>query len=229
MTGGDGGYAEYVNVPAANLYRLPTQLSFEEGALIEPLNCTYGAFVKALPHPGESVLIFGDGPAGLLFAQVAHAHGCGPILMVGGSRLRLELSCQLGVAESWDYRDPDVADGVLRATDGEGPDIAVEASGANDAVRQTFALVRRGGRVVLYGITGAHNANIPSDLIVAKDLIIVTGIGSPLLWDEVIALAASGSVDLKTLVTHRFALEEFESAIAVAADSEQSGKVVICS
>jgi L-iditol 2-dehydrogenase len=130
------------------------------------------------------------------------------------------------VAEAWDYRDPELDGRVLRATNGEGPDIAVEASGADAAVRQAFDWVRRGGRVVLYGISGARTPNIPSDLIVTKDLTVVTGIGSPQQWDQVIRLAAAAKVDLLPLVTHRFPLEDFEHAVAVASDVTQSVKVV---
>lgn len=227
-TGGDGGYAEYVTVPATNLYVLPEQLTLEEGVLIEPLNCTFGAFFKARPRPGESVLIFGSGTAGLLFLQLARACGCAPILLVGGGAVRLELAQKAGASEVWSYRDRELAEHVLRATNGEGPDIAIEASGADAAVRQAFDWVRRGGRVVLYGISGARTPNIPSDVIVTKDLTVVTGIGSPLLWDEVIAFAGAGRIDLAALVTHRFALEDFESALSTAADSAQSLKVALC-
>jgi threonine dehydrogenase-like Zn-dependent dehydrogenase len=227
-TGGDGGYAEYVTVPATNLYVLPEQLTFEEGALLEPLNCTFGAFCKAQPRPGQSVLVFGSGPAGLLFVELAQACGCGPILLVGGGAARLDLGRKLGAAETWSYRDGELAGHVRRATNGEGPDIAIEAAGAHVAVQQAFDWVRPGGRVVLYGISGAPTPNIPSDLIVTKDLTVVTGIGSPLLWDEVIRFASAGKINLLSLVTHRFPLEDFENALSVAADSERAVKVMLC-
>ncbi len=226
-TGGDGGYAETVTVPAANLYTLPPGLSFEAGTLIEPLNCTYGAFLKAGPRPGQSVLILGSGPAGLLFVQLARAFGCTPVLLVGGGAPRLKLGSQLGAAEAWDYREPGIAERVREATDGEGAEIAVEASGSDEAVGHSFELARRGGRVVLYGISGAGRRNIASDLIVSKDLSVVTGIGSPLLWDEVIRLADGGGMDLASMVTHRFRLEEHAQALATAADVERSVKVVL--
>jgi threonine dehydrogenase-like Zn-dependent dehydrogenase len=227
-TGGDGGYAEYVTVPMSNLYALPERLSFEAGSLIEPLNCTYGAFMKARPRPGESVLVFGSGPAGLLFVELALACGCAPILLMGGGAARLDLGRKLGASHVWDYQDAELADRVLCATNGEGPDIAIEASGADAAVHQAFQWVRRGGRVVLYGISGASKSNIASDQIVEKDLTVVTGIGSPLLWDQVIRLADAGKVNLLPLVTHRFPLEDFERALDVAADVTQSTKVVFC-
>ena len=110
--------------------------------MIEPLNCTFGAFFKAQPRPGESVLIFGSGPAGLLFVELAHACGCGPILLVGGGAPRLRLGSELGAAECWDYRDPRIAGRVLEATHGEGAHIAVEASGSDEAVGHAFELAR---------------------------------------------------------------------------------------
>ncbi len=79
---------------------------------------------------------------------------------------------------------------VLRATEGRGPDIVVEASGADRAVGQAFEWVRPGGRVVLYGVSGTGRPNISSDRIVQKDLQVVAGIGSPLLWDRAVQLAA---------------------------------------
>jgi threonine dehydrogenase-like Zn-dependent dehydrogenase len=225
-TAGDGGYAECVTVPVTNLHELPERLSFEEGALIEPLNCTYGAFVKARPRPGQSVLIFGSGPAGLLFVELARACGCTPILLVGGGAPRLESGRQRGAAEVWDYHGGQIAERILHATSGEGPEIVIEASGADSAVTQAFEWVRRGGRVVLYGISGAGRPNIPSDSIVSKDLTVVSGIGSPLLWDEVIHLADAGTLVLRSLVTHRFHLEEFEQALVLATDVDQSIKVM---
>jgi threonine dehydrogenase-like Zn-dependent dehydrogenase len=203
-------------------------MTHEIGTLMEPLNCTYGAFIKASPKPGESVLIVGSGPAGLLFLQSARAFGCAPLLMSGGGALRLELARQLGATETWDYKLPDLGDRIQGATDSEGPHIAIEASGTDAGVRQAFESVRPGGRVVLYGITGTSNHNIPSDLIVSKGLTVVTGIGSALLWDEIIALAASGQMNLAPIITHRFSLDEHERALSVASDVEQSAKVVFC-
>jgi threonine dehydrogenase-like Zn-dependent dehydrogenase len=163
-----------------------------------------------------------------LFLKLARACGCGPILLAGGGAARLELGRKLGASEAWNYRNGELADQVLRATNGEGPDIAIEASGADIAVGQAFDWVRRGGRVVLYGISGARAPNIPSDTIVTKDLSVVTGIGSPLLWNDVIHFAATGTIHLLPLVTHRFPLEDFESALSVAADSELAVKVIFC-
>ncbi len=227
-TGGDGGYAEYVTVPAANLYRWPEALSFEEGAIMEPLNCTWGAFLRAQAQPGESVLIFGSGPAGLLFLALARASGCTPICMIGRGEVRLNLAKRFGAAETWVYRDAGLRDKVMQATEGKGPDIVVEASGADTAVGQAFEWVRPGGRVVLYGVSDTGQANILSDRIIQKDLYVATGIGAPLLWDRGVQLAAGGRLDLRSLVTHRFPLEKAEEALALARDGDRAIKVVLC-
>ena len=227
-TGGDGGYAEYVTVPAANLYRWPQTLSFEEGAMMEPLNCTWGAFLKAQAQPGESVLIFGSGPAGLLFLALARTSGCAPVFMIGRGEVRLGLAARFGATETWVYRDADLREKVLLATGGRGADIVVEASGTNVAVGQAFEWVRPGGRVVLYGVSDSNQPNILSDRIVQKDLQVVAGIGSPLLWDKGVQLAAGGLIDFRSLVTHRFPLEKAEEAISTARDGDRAIKVVLC-
>jgi len=227
-TGGDGGYAEYVTVPAANLYRWPEALSFEEGAVMEPLNCTWGAFLKAQAQPGESVLIFGSGPAGLLFLALARTAGCAPVFMIGRGEVRLGLAKRFGAAETWVYRDADLREKVLQATGGRGADIVVEASGANIAVRQAFDWVRPGGRVVLYGVSDSNQPNILSDRIVQKDLQVVAGIGSPLLWDKGVQLAVGGLIDFRSLVTHQYPLEKAEEALATARDGDRAIKVVLC-
>ena len=227
-TGGDGGYAEYVTVPAANLYHWPETLSFEAGAIMEPLNCTWGAFLRAQAQPGESVLIFGSGPAGLLFLTLARASGCTPVFMIGRGEVRLSQAKRFGAAETWVYRDTDLQEKVLQATGGRGPDIVVEASGADRAVGQAFEWVRPGGRVVLYGVSDTGQANILSDRIVQKDLYVVTGIGSPLLWDRAVQLAAGGLIDFRSLVTHGFPLEKAEEALSIARDGDRAIKVVLC-
>jgi threonine dehydrogenase-like Zn-dependent dehydrogenase len=227
-TGGDGGYAEYVTVPAMNLYRWPETLSFEEGAIMEPLNCTWGAFLRAQAQPGESVLIFGSGPAGLLFLALARTSGCAPVFMIGRGEVRLGLAKRFGATQTWVYRDADLQEKVLQATAGRGPDIVVEASGADKAVGQAFEWVRPGGRVVLYGVSDTGQANILSDRIVQKDLYVVTGIGSPLLWDRGVQLAAGGLIDFRSLVTHGFPLEKAEEALSIARDGDRAIKVVLC-
>jgi len=222
-SGSDGGHAEFVTVPAANLYALPAHVSFAEAALVEPLDCTLGAFRRAAPRAGESAVIFGSGPAGLLFVALARLAGCAPILLVGRGKARLELGRRMGATAAWDYQDPKVEGDIALATSGEGPDIAVEAAGA--AVARAIACVRRGGRVVLYGL-GEGAANIASDAVIAKDLTLVTGIGDERLWGEALGMVASGEVEVRALVTHRFSLADAAHALRAARDIDSAVKIM---
>ena len=227
-TGPDGGYAQYVTVPVINLYHLPDTLSFETGALMEPLNCTLGAFLKARVEPGESALILGSGPAGLLFCQLARAAGCAPVRLVGRGRVRVSLAERFGVTETWIYKDADLPEKARAVYQDQGPDLVIEASGANVAVQQAFDWIHPGGRMILYGINGSGQANICSDAIIAKDLTLVTGIGAPLLWDQTIRTVERGLVDLQAMVTRCFPLEEAHEALALARDGDNAAKVVLC-
>jgi threonine dehydrogenase-like Zn-dependent dehydrogenase len=226
-TGGDGGYAEYVTVPVANLLPLPDSLSFEAGALVEPLECTLGAFERAQVRPGETVLVFGSGPAGLLFVQLARSRECRLIMLVGGGKAKLAAGAALGATYAWSHENSFLQDLVLSYTSGDGPDLAIEASGADPAVSQAFSWVRKGGRVVLFGLSGSFGKNIPSDTIVTKDLSVGSGIGSPDHWARAIELASTGKVDVASLVTHRFPLDQADLAVAAARDLDASIQVVL--
>ena len=225
-TGGDGGYAECVTVPVANLLPLPDSLSFEAGALVEALDGALGAFERAQPRAEDTVLVFGSGPAGLLFVQLARARQCKLIMVIGGGKARLAAGPPLGATHAWSHENGFLQDLVLNYTSGDGPDLVIEASGVDPAVSQAFSWVRKGGRVILFGLSGSFGKNIPSDTIVTKDLTVVTGIGSPAHWAKAIELASMGRIDLASLVTHRFPLEKADQAVAAARDGDASIRVV---
>ncbi|HXX95108.1 MAG TPA: zinc-binding dehydrogenase [Planctomycetota bacterium] len=149
------------------------------------------------------------------------------ILLVGGGRARLALAPTLGATYAWSHESGFLQDLVLSYTLGLGPDLAIEASGADGAVAQAFSWVRRGGRVLLFGLSGAFAKNLSSDTIVTRDLTVGTGIGTPSQWGRAIELGSGGKVDLASLVTHRFPLEEADRALAAARDVDSSVKVVL--
>ncbi|MFO0889475.1 MAG: zinc-binding dehydrogenase [Isosphaeraceae bacterium] len=172
----------------------------------------------------------GSGPAGLLFVQLARACGCTPILLrAGGGRPEAPARPpELGATGAWSHRDPEIARRVLDATGGEGVDIAVEASGSDEAVGHAFDLVRRGGRVVLYGISGTGRPNIASDLIVSKDLGVVSGIGRAPCSGTRPSGSRAAVVGGPGVAGHpSFPLEDHDRFLAVAADVDQSVKVVL--
>ncbi|HZG74499.1 MAG TPA: alcohol dehydrogenase catalytic domain-containing protein [Paenibacillus sp.] len=208
-TYGSGGYGQYVLVPASNLYRLPDAMSFEEGAMMEPLNCTLGAIHRVPDLVGKRALVFGPGPAGLLFVQLAKLYGAASVTLAGTRDEKLLLGAALGADRTVNVR----AGGEANALEDEAFDVVIEASGSLDAVRDAFRCVDRSGTVVLYGLNGSEAPSIVSDRVIGKDLTIVTCISAPLLWQKGIDLAASGRIRLKDIVTLRVPFEEAESVL----------------
>ncbi len=148
-----GGFAQYVNVPAQNLIPLPDQVSFREGAILEPLSVAVHAVKRGGLVLGESVVIFGAGPIGMLTALAARAAGADPVVLVDLKPAKLAVAKSLGLTCCVDATKGDVRASLASLTGPAGPDVVFEASGSQAGQRQCIEVVRSGGRVVLLGIT----------------------------------------------------------------------------
>ncbi|ANE45816.1 hypothetical protein SY83_05335 [Paenibacillus swuensis] len=208
-TRGSGGYGEFVAVKPGNLYRLPEELSFAEGAMMEPLNCTLGAMERVPNVVGHDVLVFGPGPAGLLFVQLAKAYGALRVTLVGTSRDRLDLGKRLGADETVLLSEGPLSEQLTGLEFG----IVIEASGSPEAARDCFRYVESSGTVVLYGLSGSGEPNLQTDQIVRKDLTVVTCISAPLLWEKGIRLVLAGKVNVRDLITDTYLFEEAEEPV----------------
>jgi threonine dehydrogenase-like Zn-dependent dehydrogenase len=203
-TYGTGGYGQYVVVKPSNLYALPPELSFEEGALMEPLNCTLGAVDRVRDMVGADVIVFGPGPAGLLFVQLAKAYGALSVTLVGTRDEKLALGKQLGADTTINIRTSSLAAELEHSQF----DVAIEASGNEQAISDCFETVRKSGTVVLYGLSGAKHPTINSDTIVSKDLTVVTCISAPLLWEKGIRLVQAGKINVRNMITHTVSFDD---------------------
>lgn len=149
----NGAYAEFIVVPSAivraNMHKIPAGMDFAVAALTEPLACVMHACERLRIATGETVAIIGTGPMAFLFAQVVRASGAVPIL-IGRNILRLKLARDNGTAVL-NSQDDDYAVQVRTLTEGYGADVAIEAVGQPETWRQAVTLVRKGGRVCLYG------------------------------------------------------------------------------
>ncbi len=223
-TCGSGGYGEQVAVKSGNLYALPQGLSFEEGAMMEPLNCTLGAVDRVRGMAGSRVIVFGDGPAGLLFTQISRVYGASSVALVGMNDEALALGRRFGADRTWNIRDGSPEESFAAGSF----DVAIEAAGSPQAVRDIFQLIAGGGTVVLYGLSGTGNPTVDPDTIVAKDLTLVTCISSPLLWGKCIELVRSGRINVRDIVTHRAPLEEAVVLIpSMTAGHRRIGKLIL--
>jgi len=223
----DGCWAEYVVMPAENLWINPEDMSPEIASLQENFgNAVHTAFATDLT--GRKVLITGCGPVGLMTIAVAKAAGARTVFATDISPYRLALARRMGADHAYNVAETDVVAEIMRETEGDGVDVLLEMSGAASAIDQGFRVLRDGGAAALLGLSSAP---VPFDLnnhIIFKGAT-VYGIVGRKLWDtwyQMRGLLRSGAVDLRPVVTHRFALDDFHEALKVM-QSGQSGKVVM--
>jgi L-iditol 2-dehydrogenase len=216
----DGAFARYLLVPATNLHRLPDSLDLESAALTEPLACTvHGVIDTAQVRAGDRVAISGPGPIGLLALQLARAAGASVVMLgTDADAGRLELAAQLGADGTINVQR--VSNPAEAAADllGSAADLVIECSGAAPAAQTLLDIVGRGGRYCQMGLYG-RPVTLDLDVVCYKELV-VTGSNAtvPSAWPRAIRLLESGLVDARALITHRFALEHWDDALATVTD-----------
>jgi threonine 3-dehydrogenase len=223
----DGGFAEYIALPAANAWVDPPDMPPEIATLMENFgNAVHTALT--VPVVARKVLVTGCGPVGLMTIAVALAAGARSIYATDISDYRLRLAKTIGANLVINPKTQNVTEAIREATGGEGVDVLLEMSGAPSAIREGLDLLKKGGAAVLLGLPPQPFELDLGNLVIMKG-ITAYGIAGRKLWEtwyEARGLVRSGAVDLTPLVTHRFKLEEFEKAFAVMENGE-SGKVVL--
>ncbi|MEX2179123.1 MAG: L-threonine 3-dehydrogenase [Gemmatimonadaceae bacterium] len=220
----DGCFAEYIAMPASNVWHLDDDVSFDIGGIHDPMG---NAFHTALTAdiPGATVLITGCGPIGLFAVGICRAAGAARIIATDVNETRMALARQMG---AHDVVTPDRAATVVRQhTDNLGVDVVLEMSGVPAAIHQAFALVRVGGRVQMLGIPATPmDVNFATEVIF-KGLTIYGVVGRRMYdtWHQMTRFLRSGQFDPTPVITHRFPLEDFDEAIR-AIKSGEAGKVI---
>jgi len=223
----DGGFAEYIAIDAQNAWPNPPDLPLEIAVLQENFgNAVHTAF--AVDLRAKKVLVTGAGPVGLMTIATARAIGARAVYATDISRYRLDFATRLGADLALHAQEDDVIGAIRRETEGEGVDVLLEMSGAPTAIDQGFALLKPGGEAALLGVAPGPIEFDWNHHLVFKSARVVGVYGRRLwhTWYQARGLIRSGAVDLSPLVTHRFKLEEFDSAFEVMASGE-SGKVML--
>lgn len=194
-----GAFAEFVALPARIAYHLPENLSFYEAALLEAVSVGLHAVSLAPIKSGSSALVIGAGTIGLLVQQALRVAGCARILVADVDANRLALSKTLG-ASSVFVAGPNLNDEILRATEGIGVDVAVEAVGNTPAVHSAINAVRKGGHVVLVGNISPE-VSIPLQKVVSRQLTLHGSCASAGEYPRAIELLSSGQIQVKPLIS----------------------------
>jgi L-iditol 2-dehydrogenase len=219
-----GAYADYVVHSVKSVFAVPDGLSDEEAAMLDPTAIALHTVVRGGHGPGDTVVVVGPGVMGLLVAECAHALGAGRVVVVGRGR-RLAKARELG-HEVVDFTEADPVRAVRESTGGFGADVALECSGAPEAVGQSVEMVRKGGRVAVIGIP-LEAARLPMPRTVLDEIDVVGVRATAGEMPRAIQLAASGRIRLKELITHRYALEDFADAYAAFTERRDGALKVI--
>ena len=208
----DGAFAGYVRVPAERLHRLPENVSFHEGALMEPFACcVHGVLERTGIEAGELVVVTGPGTIGLLAMQVARA--CGGRVVVVGKGVdahRLDVARELGADHAVNVDDGDPKEMVMDLSGGVGADVVLECSGAPAAVDVGLDLVRRQGRYTQIGLFG-RPVTVDLERIAYKELRVTGSYAQRwTAWKRALTLLESGSVRLKPLISDVLPLSAWE-------------------
>jgi len=212
----DGAMQEYIPWPTRCLYPLPASITNVDGAMLEPLGVAVHSVDLGKLQTGMSVGVFGCGPIGLLVLQVARAAGATRLIATDKLPHRLEVARRMGATDVIQASGGTEIGGVLTATNNRGADVVFEAAGENDAVETAIETVKPGGTVVLIGIPSDDWTAFSSSTARRKGVTIKLCRRMKFTYPRAIKLVESGLVDVRSLVTHNYSLDESMEAYLIA-------------
>src|SRR6185312_5439548 len=206
-----GVLTPYVVHPANYTFKLPDNVSFAEGAMVEPFAVGMQAATKAKITPGDTAIVMGAGPIGTMVALAALAGGCARVIVTDLAQPKLDIAAQYPGIIAVNIRDKNIAEEVSRLTEGWGADVVFECSGSPHAWKTIMDLPRPGGTIVAVGLPVEPVAVDISGASV-KEVRIENVFLYAHQYDRAIALISSGKVDLKPLISETFAFKDSKAA-----------------
>jgi L-iditol 2-dehydrogenase len=217
-----GAFAEYIRVAPRlvqkSVIRIPEEMTYEEATMIEPTACCVRAVSRCGVSPGDSVLIIGDGPLGLLNAQVSKSAGAF-VMLSGHHDFRVEAARRLGADYAFNSNRVDLKEKTMWLTEGRGADVAIVAVSSTDTVQQSVKLVRDGGKICVFGdFRDVPQPSLSLDLkpLVHEGVSLLGSWGcSTQDYHAAFNLIKTGRVRVREMITHRFPLYRFMEALNV--------------
>ncbi|HEY63292.1 MAG TPA: zinc-binding dehydrogenase [Caldilineae bacterium] len=224
----NGAYAERMALPARLAHKLPDNLSFAEGALIEQVTCmSHAAMYRTRINPADFVVITGPGPIGLTMLQIVKLFSPRAVMVTGlkDDTVRLEKAKELG-ADYVYYSEDDPVQEVLRLTDGVGADVVIDCSGGEAAITQATRMVKNGGWITIIGLWG-HDITVNLDRVPYNNLTVRGSWGWAGMeyadqavrmaagwhsWERALQIMAMGKIKLEPIITSHIPLESWREA-----------------
>ncbi len=224
----NGVFCEYVVHPACFTFPLSDKVSYEEGALVEPLAVGMYSAKRACAEPGQSAVVLGSGPIGLVTLQALRACGVMRVVAVDLVELRLEKARELGASLVLNGKKDDVIKMIMDYTAGRGADMVFETAGSVITTQLTAGLAARGGKIILVGLPSQDRFEYDMIQVTARELDILGIFRYANVYQSCVDLVNNKAVDLKSLITHRYPLEKTQEALEFAHQHKhESIKVVV--
>ena len=212
----DGALMEKMAIDARNLYLLPDTMSYEQGAMVEPLSVGIWGCKRAGLQAGDEVLVTGAGPVGLLAAAAARAMGAASVTVTDLSTFRLDLATQMG------FQTEHSAEPTTSSFD-----VLLECSGAPGVLAAGLARLKPAGRAAMIGMSKEASIALPLSQLNVNEITLSLVNRYQNTWPLGIALISSGRVDVSPLITHHFTLEQTQDALLLGSTVADSVKAVI--
>lgn len=212
----DGGFAEYVKVGYANVYRLPDGMSYEEGAMAEPLACACYGIQNLDVQLGDFVVVIGSGAMGIMMAQLCKMRGAGKVLVTDVEDFPLETAKTVGADYVYNtlkadspFYTPDIRETVKTLTGGLLADRVIVPTSAKAAYRDAFRVSGKASTIVFFGLPGEQDViEVPALETLTSNKTVRFSWLAPFTWEPAMKALASGKLQLKPLITHTFSLED---------------------
>lgn len=219
----DGAFQEYVTIPEKNVFKIPNGVSFEEAAILEPVTVSLHAMDFIQPKLGDRVAVFGQGPIGLVYDQVAMLQGL-EVIGIDIRDDRLRLAKELGAKHTINPTKDNVKEKILSITSGIGVDYSVEAVGKQVTIDQASEVTRSGGKIIIIG----EGKGLRGPPIRLDDIAIFTVFnGGSRKHPIALSLISKGKVDVKKLITHTIDLTQVSDTLKKLCDGEMLAVKVI--
>jgi L-iditol 2-dehydrogenase len=227
-----GGFSEFLRVPEINIdsgvFILPDEISYEDGAFIEPLACVVRGLRTAGIKKGQTVIVIGSGVAGLLNIKLARAYGAKRIFATDINEFRLKKAKEVGADEVFHAKE-NIPEKIKKHNNGELADLVILCVGAQSAAKQALESVASGGTILFFAPT-EPGVEIPFplfDLWNKQVKMVSTYAGAPRDIEEAIELIKTNKVKVTDLISHKFSLEVAEKGFKLTAQAEDSIKILI--
>jgi 2-desacetyl-2-hydroxyethyl bacteriochlorophyllide A dehydrogenase len=225
---GQGAFTPYFVANEERVFKLPDNLTYEEGALVEPLSVALHAVKKSRIRLGQTSAVFGAGAIGLLVAMLTRRAGGSPVFVSDINPYRLEKALEFGATEGINSLATDPVEAILAKTAQMGVDRSFEAVGLDTTLLQALKALKKGGVATLLGIFENPTVILPVNLFVQREISLAGSQGYCWDFQDSLVLLEEGVVDLKKLITHRLPLDQLQQGFELMIDPKMASiKVVV--